>query len=47
MKNDLTRGAGEDAIWSCLDQLLDKARWFFGAGEVEIGVIMSQIFGLY
>ncbi len=44
MKNDFTRGAGEDAIWSWLDELKNKARWFFGAGEVDIGVIMRQFF---
>jgi hypothetical protein len=45
MKNDLTRGAGEVAIWSWLDKLWDKEKWFWGAGEVDIRVITRQIFG--
>ncbi len=44
MKNDLTRRSGEDAIWSWIDKLKNKARWFFGAGEVDIGAITRWFF---
>ncbi len=39
MKNDLTSGAKDVAIRSWLDELWDKARWFLGAGEVDIRVM--------
>ncbi len=37
MKNDLTRGAGQVAIWSWLDNVWKKARFFGGQEKLILG----------